>query len=736
LVRDSSHVQCLALETFGRFRLLKRIGEGGMGEIFFARSASIDGFEKNLVIKRIRRELTQNKKFTSMFINEARVAINLTHANVVQVFDFGEADGCYYLAMEYVDGADTADLLDIPSGSKGLPAGIALYVMGEALKGLDYAHNLLSNSGEPLNIVHRDISPDNIMVSYNGEVKVTDFGVAKAKGLAKLEDDGTVVGKYPYMSPEHATGQSIDRRADVFSCGIVLWELLTGEPLYGFEVNKELMQRVATADVERPSKFNPDVPRRVDKLVLKALERKPEDRFSSAREFVSEIHDVLNRKYRGFDNYRLQSYVQERQQEIRTLRGTEFPATSPMAFASQPSSSASATSEDSSASQDVTPACMNVEAEVVIQAENFRKAPSLWRFVSMGDVMLKLDNEEGALSAYRAAGVKFAQHGLLAQSLLCAKRMLSIEDDIDIRNELGQWVNLVGKQDSLILPYLFRRGGGVEELLSDLLTLTITLGEASVQELALLRAFDPHAFIHMAILGKQHQFQAEQKIVEQGDQGQTMFLILSGRTVVYITDETNNRVYVASLSAGDFFGENSFFSGSPRSATVEALGNVVALEIDRTLYEKVMAENPEASSILVQFYKERVVDSIFAMSPIFGVLPSSQRRELMELLQLRKIEQGDVFMHEGEVAQSLYLVKNGHGRTYCADNGEARVLSEIGPGMMVGEMDVLLEAPRSASMIADSAMEVFQLDCGQLNAFMASSQVLQERLAEVSAGNV
>jgi len=134
------------LETFGRFRLLKRIGEGGMGEIFFARSASIDGFEKNLVIKRIRRELTQNKKFTSMFINEARVAINLTHANVVQVFDFGEADGCYYLAMEYVDGCDTADLLDIPSGAKGLSTGIALYVMGEALKGLDYAHNLVSNS--------------------------------------------------------------------------------------------------------------------------------------------------------------------------------------------------------------------------------------------------------------------------------------------------------------------------------------------------------------------------------------------------------------------------------------------------------------------------------------------------------------------------------------------------------------------------------------------------------------
>ena len=213
LVQETSHVQCLAVETFGRFRLVKRIGEGGMGEIFFARSASIDGFEKNLVIKRIRRELTKNKKFTSMFINEARVAINLTHANVVQVFDFGEAEGCYYLAMEYVDGCDTADLLDIPSGAKGLPSGIALYIMAEALKGLDYAHNLVGNSGDPLNIVHRDISPDNIMVSYNGEVKVTDFGVAKAKGLAKLEEDGTVVGKYPYMSPEHAPGQVIDRRA-------------------------------------------------------------------------------------------------------------------------------------------------------------------------------------------------------------------------------------------------------------------------------------------------------------------------------------------------------------------------------------------------------------------------------------------------------------------------------------------------------------------------------------------
>lgn len=700
-----------------------------MGEIFFARSASIDGFEKNLVIKRIRRELTKNKKFTSMFINEARVAINLTHANVVQVFDFGEAEGCYYLAMEYVEGCDTADLLDIPSGAKGLPSGIALYVMAEALKGLDYAHNLVSNSGEPLNIVHRDISPDNIMVSYNGEVKVTDFGVAKAKGLAKLEEDGTVVGKYPYMSPEHATGQTIDRRADVFSCGIVLWELLTGQPLYGFEVNKELMQRVATADVERPSKYNSDISRRVDKLVLKSLERDPKNRFSSAREFATEIHDVLSRKYRGFDNYKLQSYVKERQQEISTLRGVDFPAVPDLSLAQ----SSTTNPQEQAQSENIRSASMNVEAEIIVQAENFRKAPSLWRIVSMGDVMLRLDNEEGAMSAFRAAGVKFAQHGLLAQSLLCAKRMLSIDDDLDIRTEVGQWVNLVGKSDSLILPYLFRRGGGVEELLSDLLTLTITLGEASVQELALLRAFDPHSFVQLAMIGKQHQFTAEQKIVDQGEQGHTMFLILSGRTVVYITDEQNNRVYVASLSAGDFFGEQSFFSGAPRSATVEALGNVIALEVDRSLYEKAMAENPEASSILVQFYKDRVVDSIFAMSPIFGILQASKRRELMELLHFRNIKQGDVLMHEGDPAKTLYLIKSGRGRTYCADNGQARVLTDIQPGMMVGEMDVVTNSPRRASMIADTDMEVFQLSRTELSTFLGNTKELQERIQQVAA---
>jgi len=713
------------LEPFGRFRLLKRIGEGGMGEIFFARSASIDGFEKNLVIKRIRRELTQNKKFTSMFINEARVAIKLTHANVVQVFDFGEADGCYYLAMEFVEGCDTADLLDIPSGGKGLPAGIALYVMAEALKGLDYAHNLVSDAGEPLNIVHRDISPDNIMVSYNGEVKVTDFGVAKAKGLAKLEEDGTVVGKYPYMSPEHATGQKIDRRADVFSCGIVLWELLTGQPLYGFDVNKELMQRVATADVERPSKYNSDISRRIDKLVLKALERDPAKRFQSARDFATEIHDVLSRKYRGFDNYKLQSYVQERKAEISQLRGVDFPSVSPPNVA--PYSSTGSVDKE-----EIAAASMNVESEILELAEKFRKAPSLWRFVTIGDVMLRLDNEEGAMSAFRAAGVKFAQHGLLAQSLLCAKRMLSIDDDIEIRKELGQWVNLVGKSDSLILPYLFRRGGGVEELLSDLLTLTITLGEASVQELALLRAFDPNSFVQLATVGRQHQFASEQRIVGQGDEGNTMFLILSGRTVVYITDEQDHRVYVASLSAGDFFGEQSFFSGAPRSATVEALGHVIALEIDRKVYEKVMAGNPEASSILVQFYKDRVVDSIFAMSHIFGVLPGSKRRNLMELLHFREVKRGEVIMHEGEPAETLFLIKSGRGRTYYAKDGQAEILDNIFPGMLVGDVDLVTASHRKASMIADSDMEVFQLSKNQLDLFVGETPELAKRIQEVA----
>src|SRR5262245_19721950 len=203
-----------------------------MGEIFLARSASVDGFEKDLVIKRILPTRTADEQFVSMFLDEARVTMSLSHPNLVQVFDFGQTDGRYYLAMEHVYGCDLKTLLKLPRiAGNGFPTGLALYIARSVAKALDYAHKKRGRSGEPLHLVHRDVSPDNILVGLEGGVKITDFGIAKARGQITRLQANTIIGKIHYMAPEVASGEPADPRSDIFSCGAVLWEMLAGRRL-------------------------------------------------------------------------------------------------------------------------------------------------------------------------------------------------------------------------------------------------------------------------------------------------------------------------------------------------------------------------------------------------------------------------------------------------------------------------------------------------------------------------
>jgi serine/threonine-protein kinase len=223
--------------TFGRYSLFDFIGKGGMAEIYLARQKTDLGGARRCVVKQILPELANEPAFSEMLVHEAKLAARLNHANVVQVFDLGREDGRLYIAMEYVEGFDLNDLLRRCSRSKvPMPFDLAVHVVREALKGLDYAHRRVDDSGRPLGIVHRDVSPSNLLVSFEGEVKVCDFGIAHANdaiGDAKARDvDEALKGKAGYMSPEHARGEALDARADVFAAGIVLWELAAGRRLY------------------------------------------------------------------------------------------------------------------------------------------------------------------------------------------------------------------------------------------------------------------------------------------------------------------------------------------------------------------------------------------------------------------------------------------------------------------------------------------------------------------------
>ncbi len=278
-----------------RYTVLERLGGGGQAEVFRGVSESLQGFKKPVAIKRVLPHLTTNPLFVAMFLDEARLSLFLQHANVVQVFDISKAeDGTYFLVMEYVDGCDLKALISHQIATRSIDIGLVLHVMIESSKGLHYAHTLEHpQTGTPLGIVHRDVSPPNIMVSKNGEVKVVDFGLAKADSQVEITDEGVVKGKFSYLSPEAAWGKEVDARTDVFALGIITWEMLTGRRLFFHDDPHKTIELVRAARVPSISALNPKVDGELDMVVRKALARDPEHRTASAADYADELSQHL-----------------------------------------------------------------------------------------------------------------------------------------------------------------------------------------------------------------------------------------------------------------------------------------------------------------------------------------------------------------------------------------------------------------------------------------------------------
>ncbi len=278
---------------FGKYTLLKNINTGGMAEILLAIHVGVEGFEKLTAIKRILPHLSQNQEFVSMFIGEAKLAAQLTHQNIVHIYDFGRIEESYYIAMEYVRGKNIRELLQqCRYKGVGINIPLALDIIGAVCRGLDYAHRKCGLNSEPLNIVHRDINPQNIIISYEGEVKLVDFGIAKAAMHSQETKVGVLKGKVSYMSPEQISGQPLDNRSDIFSLGIVLYELVTGCRLFKGNSEVDTMLKVKQAQIPPPQKINPKVTRKLERVILKALAKDRAERYQSAAELHTDIQEV------------------------------------------------------------------------------------------------------------------------------------------------------------------------------------------------------------------------------------------------------------------------------------------------------------------------------------------------------------------------------------------------------------------------------------------------------------
>jgi eukaryotic-like serine/threonine-protein kinase len=275
----------------GRYSLIRRLAVGGMAELYIARQVGIEGFEKIVALKRVLPHLAEDAQFVRMFLDEARIAASLDHPNIVHVTDIGEEDGEYFFAMEYVHGANLLEVLR-RSDVLPLPRACALTIVAGVAAGLHHAHEQLGPDGRPLGLVHRDVSPSNVMLSYTGAVKLTDFGIVRAAARTSVTQEGQTKGKAGYMSPEQCCGERLDRRSDVFALGILLYEATTGVRAFYAPNDFAIMGRTARVDYVAPQEIDAEYPAGLARIVARAMAREPADRYPTAEAMQLELEEL------------------------------------------------------------------------------------------------------------------------------------------------------------------------------------------------------------------------------------------------------------------------------------------------------------------------------------------------------------------------------------------------------------------------------------------------------------
>jgi serine/threonine-protein kinase len=295
-----------------RYRVLERIAAGGMAEVFRAESAGLEGFKKTVAIKRVLPHLSEKKQFIGMFLDEARLSASLSHSNCVQVFDIGVGDNTYFIVMEYVDGADLKTVVEYQKQQNTrLAIEASCFVCLKICEGLSYAHEMTDSKGRKLNIVHRDVSPPNVLITRFGEIKVVDFGLAKANSQLERSEPGIIKGKFSYLSPEAAHGEEVDARADVFAVGVMLWELLAGRRLFLGDTDLQTVRMVQAAQVPSIRQIDPNVPETLERVLAKALAADRNKRYQSAAAFGRDLNAIMFAMGRAISSFDIAKYVND-----------------------------------------------------------------------------------------------------------------------------------------------------------------------------------------------------------------------------------------------------------------------------------------------------------------------------------------------------------------------------------------------------------------------------------------
>ncbi len=283
----------MSTQTFGKYQLIKKLATGGMAEVWLALQTGIEGFNRHVVVKRILPHLAEDPEFVQMFLNEAKIASRFNNPNIAQIYDLGAENGTYYIAMEFIHGEDLGRVMRRAwSSGQWVARHIALRIVADTCSGLYYAHTRTNDQGQPLRVVHRDISPQNILISFDGAVKIVDFGIAKAADQVSNTKSGAIKGKFAYMAPEQAGGKPLDARTDIFALGLILYELMTGVRPLKRDSELATLQAAMECAIDLPSQVA-EVPAEIDEVVMRALAKSPDDRYRDAREFQKALEQYL-----------------------------------------------------------------------------------------------------------------------------------------------------------------------------------------------------------------------------------------------------------------------------------------------------------------------------------------------------------------------------------------------------------------------------------------------------------
>lgn len=299
-----------SMQRIGPYILQRKVARGGMAELFLADYVRRDGFRRKVAVKRILPHLAGNKDFINMFTREARLAALLQHPNIVQIFDYGKIENAYFIAMEYIDGKNLGEILS--AMNQGLTVEQTVFIILQICKGLDYSHTKRDEKGKAFHIVHRDISPQNMLISYQGEVKISDFGISKARSEPSLTQAGVVKGKLAYLSPEQALGESINQQADIYSLGLVFYETLTGKRVYKFSSDIEAIRTIPKKDIDPLIKSMPDLPEEVNRIVMKCLEKDKDSRYQDVSALYNDLLACKKELKFTFDTADLADFMSKR----------------------------------------------------------------------------------------------------------------------------------------------------------------------------------------------------------------------------------------------------------------------------------------------------------------------------------------------------------------------------------------------------------------------------------------